>query len=58
MLYFSRPKAGLEIFVNGLIYNYITRTLLVSSVIGNTLAGSQRDSNIKFILIASWALQA
>ena len=53
MLHFSRPKAGLGIFVNNLIHNYITRTLLMSSTISGVLAGSWRDNNIKFILIAS-----
>ena len=53
MLRFSRLKAGLEIFVDGLIHNHVTRTLLVSNTISSTLAGSRRDNNTRFILIAS-----
>ena len=58
MLRFSRPKAGLGMFVDGLIHNRVTRTLLVSSAIGGALAGSRQDGNTRFISIASWALQA
>jgi hypothetical protein len=53
MLHFSRLKAGLGIFINSLIHNHVTRTLLISSAISNTLTRSQQDSNTRFILIAS-----
>jgi hypothetical protein len=53
MLYFSRLKASLEMFINSFIHNRVTRTLLISSVISSVLAGSWRDSNTKFISIAS-----